>query len=465
MFIIKINNYKRKENFYKKSQIFSYLSILIIFFLISINIFFFGHSFKYLIFALLGIVIFLISFANTNFALMLLIFSMLLSPEFSLGFAGGRAVVLRLDDLFLIVVFLGWLAKMATAKLGFFRKTPLNFPIFIYLTFYTISTFFGIIRGYVTFKDSIFYLLKYFEYFFLYFMVADVVVEEKQARIFVYAILFVSIITSLYAFRQHFSGIERVTAPFEEKEVESNTFGGYLVLISLLAISLFLNVSKLKLKIFFGIVIFLSIFSLLFTLSRGSWLAFILGYIAIFFVSKKGKITFLITTILLCLLLYIFLPARVLDRIKYTFTPETQKTVFGKKINLDASAAARIENWFYSLQLWSKYPILGRGAGSARVVVDHQYGRILLEAGFFGILAFLFLIFGLFRSFFFALNILKDNEFALGLSTGAIAILFSFLFHSLSCETFIVIRIMEPFWFLTAVVVALPDIFLEKFGL
>ncbi|MCM8819282.1 MAG: O-antigen ligase family protein [Candidatus Omnitrophica bacterium] len=388
---------------------------------------------------------------------------MLLSPEFSLGLAGGRAVVLRLDDLFLIVVFLGWLAKMATIKkIGFFRKTPLNFPIFIYLTFYTISTFLGIIRGYVTFKDSIFYLLKYFEYFLLYFMVADVLVEEKQARIFVYAIFFVSIITSLYAFRQHFSGIERVTAPFEEKDIESNTFGGYLVLISLLAISFFLNISKLKLKIFFGIVIFLSLFSLLFTLSRGSWLAFILGYITIFFVLKKGRITFLIATLILCLLLYIFLPARVLDRIKYTFTPETQKTIFGKKINLDASAAARIENWFYSLELWSKYPIFGRGAGSARVVVDHQYGRILLEAGFFGILVFLFLIFELFRSFFFTLNILKDNEFALGLSVGAIAILFSFLFHSLSCETFIVIRIMEPFWFLVAIVVTLPDIFLEK---
>ena len=65
---------------------------------------------------LLASTIFVISFINTDAALVILIFSMLLSPELPVGGIRGRVVVLRIDDVFLFVVFLGWLAKMAVNK-------------------------------------------------------------------------------------------------------------------------------------------------------------------------------------------------------------------------------------------------------------------------------------------------------------------------------------------------------------
>jgi hypothetical protein len=43
-----------------------------------------------------------------------------------------------------------------------------------------------------------------------------------------------------------------------------------------------------------------------------------------------------------------------------------------------------------------------------------------------------------------------------GLSVGLIAGLVGLLVHAIGANTFIIVRIMEPFWFLAGIIVALP---------
>ena len=65
-------------------------------------------------YAIFGVAVFIFAFLNTDFALSVLILSMLLSPEFSIGGAGGagqmaqRGVVVRIDDLLLGLIMLSW---------------------------------------------------------------------------------------------------------------------------------------------------------------------------------------------------------------------------------------------------------------------------------------------------------------------------------------------------------------------
>ncbi|HEO64141.1 MAG TPA: hypothetical protein ENN78_02610, partial [Candidatus Omnitrophica bacterium] len=88
----------------------------------------------YMLAVLFSAAVFLIAVLKTDVALVILIFSMLLSPELRLAEIPGREVVLRLDDLLLFVVFFGWLAKMAINKeLGLLRHTPLNRFIISYI--------------------------------------------------------------------------------------------------------------------------------------------------------------------------------------------------------------------------------------------------------------------------------------------------------------------------------------------
>ena len=125
-----------------------------------------------------GLVIFILSFTSTNLALYILIFSMLLSPEFIVGATSGaamqRGVTLRLDDLILLIIGFSWLARMAINKnLGLFLRTPLNKPIAYYIITCLVSTLAGALFGDVELKTGVLFVVKYFEYMIVFFMVAN----------------------------------------------------------------------------------------------------------------------------------------------------------------------------------------------------------------------------------------------------------------------------------------------------
>jgi hypothetical protein len=114
-----------------------------------------------------GTVIFITCFASNEIALYILIFSMLLSPEFVVGSTEGasmgRGVTLRLDDFLLVIISFSWLAKMAINKeLGLFLRTPLNKPIAFYILVCLVSTLLGSLFGRVDLKTGFFYVMKYF---------------------------------------------------------------------------------------------------------------------------------------------------------------------------------------------------------------------------------------------------------------------------------------------------------------
>ena len=81
----------------------------------------------------LAIALFIICFVSTEASLYVLIFSMLLSPEFGMGALSGpeantgdRGVTIRTEDLLLVVMCFAWLVRMAVHKeLGLVRETPL----------------------------------------------------------------------------------------------------------------------------------------------------------------------------------------------------------------------------------------------------------------------------------------------------------------------------------------------------
>jgi O-antigen ligase len=86
--------------------------------------------------------------------------------------------------------------------------------------------------------------------------------------------------------------------------------------------------------------------------------------------------------------------------------------------------------------------------------MDAQYPRILVETGVVGMLAFAWLIYALFRVVLSAWREQQDDLLR-GLSVGLIAGLVGLLVHAVGANTFIIVRIMEPFWFTTGLVISL----------
>lgn len=408
-----------------------------------------------------GLVIFIVAFASTEIALYMLIFSMLLSPEFIVGTTGGsslaRGVTLRLDDLILIIIGISWLAKMSIKKeLGLFLRTPLNRPIAYYIVVCLVSTLFGSIFGSVQIKTGFFYVLKYFEYMIIYFMVVNHLEDKSQVRYFLWAMFITCSIASVIGIFQITAG-GRVTAPFEGASGEPNTLGGYLVLMISIASGLFLTSKSFREQLILGGLVVLFAIPLLYTQSRSSYMAIIPALLTFLWLAKKRNLVFASLAIV-AIIFTVFTPRVAQERVSYTFTQGKGRAdvVEIRGVKLDTSTTARLKSWKSAAKDWIRHPFLGYGV-TGYTFVDAQYVRVMTETGLLGIITFFLLVSTILRR---SLGIFKGSEdpFQSGLSMGFLAGFIGLLFHAIGANTFIIVRIMEPFWFLTAMVLIYPNL-------
>ena len=402
--------------------------------------------------------IFTLSFINVDWALYILIFSMLLSPEINIGETTGaslqRGVTLRFEDFLLVVIGFGWFARNAVNKeLGLFLKTPLNKAILFYVLACIISTGLGILADRVGIRTGALYVIKYIEYFIVYFMVVNHVQDADQIKRFVFCLFLTCFIISIFGILQ-IPGEGRVSAPFEGEGGEPNTLGGYLVFMGAIAGGLFVKTENLKLKSLLPVLILSIILPLLFTKSRSSYIALIPACFTLgLLLRQRIIITGLMAAVLL--LSPIFLPSTVKDRILFTFTQEES---FGQVqiggLRLDTSTSARILSLSNLLKDYPKHPVLGYGITGYQFI-DAQYPKVLIETGVLGLIAFLYLLYSIFKM---AIKHLKEvkTPYFKGLAVGFLAGYIGLLFHALGANTFIIVRIMEPFWFFTGIIAVLP---------
>jgi len=387
-----------------------------------------------------GIILFTVSFVSSQGALYILVFSMLLGPEIIVGETSGaslgRGITLRLDDFILLVIGFGWLARTAIYKeLGLFLKTPLNKPIAFYIIACLISTLIGALMGRVDLKTGFLFVLKYFEYIIIYFMVLNHVHDKKQIQHFLWALLIACVIVSFIGIGQ-IPGGERVSAPFEGGG-EPNTFGGYLVLMMAITIGLFLATEVWRERLIYGCITLIA------------------------FIPLRKLI--IIGLLFLAVLLPITSPQVVKERITYTFTQQAQSgQVQVANIKLDTSTSARLSSWQVALRDTTKHPIFGFGVTGYHFV-DAQYLRVLVETGVIGMFSFILLLSAILKH---GVTIFRRSSDVLykGLAMGFLAGFIGLLVHAVGANTFIIVRIMEPFWFVLGMVARIPALESEVSG-
>ena len=408
-----------------------------------------------------ALAVFLIVFVRIEFGLYLVIFSMLLSPQLGTGaaVAEGRRIVIRSEDLLLLVVAFSWLAKTAVNKeLGLTLKTPLNRPILAYVAATGIATLIGYMTGTVAGYGGAFYVLKYIEYFIVYYMVVNNLVDRRQAWRFVTAAFITAVIVSLIGLTQIPSG-QRVSAPFEGKEGEPNTFGGYLLLLIAVAGGIALETARIRTRaIYLGLAGLMSI-PFMFTLSRTSYVGVIPAVAAMAALSSRRRVMVggLIVLLVASPVVMMLFPDSVARRVRYTFEPERgQPTVRVGAVGLDPSTSARLISVKQAFEGFTHRPIFGYGV-TGFAFMDQQFARTLVETGIVGFATFLALVWAVLKAgvaSYRSLTVPEDRGLALGFVAGTVGL----LGHALGANTFIIVRIMEPFWFFAAIVVALPGL-------
>jgi O-antigen ligase len=413
-------------------------------------------------FIALGFLVVIVAFASVQAALYLLILSMLFSPEIAVGTVqgrgvGGREVSIRMDDILLLVVGFAWFAKsILYREFTLIKHTPVNRPIVYYMLACVLATLLGILIGRVQPKTGFFFVMKYFEYFFVFLMVIGHVTTKDQAVRLIVVLLVTCFLICLYAIAQIPSG-QRATAPFEGESGEPNTLGGYLVFIMALIVGLLMHLRHVPAKFLLVVLMVLAVIALGATLSRTSYLAGGVLLLTIG-VTQWRKPAVLATVLLIAAMIPVLAPASVKQRVSDTFFGRQYggEIKVGKNIGIDLSTTQRLQSWQNVVSEWTHYPLLGYGV-TGYAWADAQYVKILGETGLAGISAFIFMIYRLWRTAREA--ILKETDpFCRGIAHGFLLGMIAMLAHGVGANTFILIRIMEPFWLCAGLVMLLPTL-------
>src|SRR5207244_2436531 len=414
-------------------------------------------SFGYTMGVLAAVTLFALVFVRTDFGLYVVVFSMLLSPEFGAssggGIAEGRTIMVRSEDFILIVIGMAWLAKTAVNKeLGIVAKTPLNKPILLYIVVNIVSTLIGVLMGNVNGTSGFFYVLKYVEYFVVYYMIVNNVDDRDHARRLVIAAFLTAAIVSLVGIAQIPSG-ERVSAPFEGEIGEPNTFGGYLLFMIAIAAGIAFETENARRRTQCLILLGVMAVPFFFTLSRASYLGVIPAFLVIASLTTRRR--FAVGLILLGLVtspvLIFVAPKSVKDRVTYTFKAEKgSDTVRLGRVAFDPSTSARLLSFKSALAGFVQRPIFGWGV-TGFGFMDAQYARVLAETGLVGLAAFLWLVWAVGRH---ALDVYasRGDPEERGLVLGFLAGFAGLLVHAFGSNTFIIVRIMEPLWLVPVIV-------------
>jgi O-antigen ligase len=307
--------------------------------------------------------------------------------------------------------------------------------------------------GRVELRTGSMFVLKYIEYFLVFFMMVNHVRNTDQVKRFIICLFLTCFIASMIGAFQ-IPGGERVSAPFEGEIGEPNTFGGYLLFMGCVAGGLFAKADNLRTKQIMAVLIICIIPPFLFTQSRSSYLAIVPALLVLGYMTDRRLIILGLLAIAL-LASPLFLPKAVKSRIMFTFTqPKEQGQVLIGNLRLDTSTSARLQSWKNAMRDYPQHPLLGYGV-TGYAFVDAQFPRVLVETGILGLTAFLYLLYAIFKL---ALKNLKEIKTpdSQGLLIGFISGFVGLVVHALGANTFIIVRIMEPFWFFVGIITVLP---------
>lgn len=432
-------------------------NVLIVASLMGMMFYLFGEREKdFAVLVSFAVIVFLVSLVRIDLGLGILVVGMLFSPETEVGQAGRRAITIRAEDLLILALAMAWVVRRVLMGAPW-KSTPLNMPILLFSLSVLVSTMGGIALGWIDPTLAVFYVAKLIQFFLIFFFAVHFIEDDKQILFFLGLFLAVGVVVSVYGLTQ-VGEVYRITAPFEGGRPEPNTFGGYLITLIALGLPLAIYCPHPSLRLLLLGVSGLAFSALLFTLSRASFLG-LTGMLVVLGVLTRSKWLW-VGIALFALIHQSVLPQQVMDRVNYTFSSPRGEDVqlpvrlpfIGETVTVDSSTYERIDIWRKVLYTWTYdvyYFFLGWGVTRGNIL-DSQFARFLVEIGLVGVTLFSWLLWKTFKTAVW-LRAHTERWVVKGFTVGYIACFIGILIHSVGTITFYVVRIMEPFWFLTGI--------------
>ena len=398
----------------------------------------------------------------------ILVVVMLMAPEIDLA---GKATSehtlnIRYDDVLIVVIFFGVLVKTAFDGRGaFWRPNPLNGPIVLHYLVCIMATLLAVRANLGAWdrRNAFFVILKMAEYYMVFLLTANALNTLRDVRRQLTLFFAVAAFLSLYAMISAEPG-ERIGTPFQPQGPEPNTMGGYLIVVMSVAIGLMTQAPHWRQRALFLALMMSAFLPFLFTLSRASYFGALVAFVTL---GALGRKWYLLAAVALTLALSpVIMPEAVKERVNYTFQRgEGEPIVIAGRptgLQVDKSTYERIYVCEKVKFILHVAPWFGGGVGWGKIL-DSQYARVIMETGLIGLAAFVFLQWRLFRT---CRETYRWSRvwMARGLGLGMAAATAGLVAHSFGTISFLIVRIMEPYWLLMALVVVARAAAIEDYA-
>lgn len=365
------------------------------------------------------------------------------------------------DELLLIFAFLAWPVQMGLRGRLTYRLTPLDVPILLYMA---VASFLFLARSPQT-DIAIEGVRVYVEYILWFFVASNLLLNKRQARALVNWLVVLGTLVAIHGVYQYIIGVQIPSTWLDSTEsvrtrvfsilTSPNVLGSFLVLVIPITVSQFLSARGRLLKYCYVLCLAPMALSLVFTYSRGAWLA-MAGAFVIYGLIYNWRI-------LLALGAAAYGAPKLLpgisSRISYMLSPAYL---------LSSARAGRLARWNMAMDKIKNHPLVGEGFGrfggavAARHVpsslyVDNFYLKTAAESGIIGLAALVWLFVNGIRC---ALNAYRrlTDPYLKGLAGGLIAGLLGVLLHNGVENIFEVPLMSAYFWLLLGMTAALPHL-------
>lgn len=266
-------------------------------------------------------------------------------------FALGSLPSKALSSIGIGLACLLWLVRIAITKDYEFQQAEINRAVLLFLASLLIS---GLDVMGVKFLDGVEKILLVILF---YYVIINTVTELETVKKLSYTALVSMLITSGYGLYQYFYlGSSKVNG-----SMLSLAFGCFLSMFLMFLISYLLwrklnwkfNLSLMVLTIIMG-------FNLIFTKSRGAWLAFIGGIFSLAWLKDKRLV---IGMIIGLVIISIFLPQDIRNRFKSSFVTDIEVSDWNNLDRNMRSNLTRVALWNSTIEMWQEHFINGVGMG------------------------------------------------------------------------------------------------------
>jgi len=384
---------------------------------------------------------------------------------------------------FTLIIFTIYLIRVSSHRSTIRSERLVNMPIVLLVLSYILSFYNLQYSPYIT-RFALVHTSNFFAVIIFFYLVINFVDDEeklrKTLRVVLLTITFVIAFTLLellfpgrqiipgWLYSRHKVGLVmkglRMQGPFHDFELTAEFFA----LSSLIIFYMVIRAKKLLIRFTYTILLIADLFMMLTTVTRGAFFSLTAGLLYLIYISRK-ELNF-VRLVMLAAAFVVLIVTMEMFVAKYTVSGSLFQRIVNTTFEKGFVPKNRALAWGGAIERGMEHPFIGHGPGwdfskgvDIKLWPHNAYLYYFNITGFFGLGAFLFLLYRLFKATLPARNIsLARSPFALGFMKIMHVVLIIFMIDQIKIDYLRNDIYMYSIWLLFALIAATKNILAKE---